>query len=195
MLETTSAAVSEPDLTHEHLARADSYLCATRDALLASTTDLSPEQWNFKPAPDRWSIAEIVEHIGLAEHRVHGIIEKMRDAPRCQDGGWQARMDEVILTEVPKRSSRVEAPEWMRPTDGHKDARVIEHFLQGRKRTIELLSASPLRGHVIPHPILGPWDGYQWLLAAGAHSARHTDQIREVKADPRFPRRPGEPGA
>jgi hypothetical protein len=55
-------------------------------------------------------------------------------------------------------------------------------------RTAELLSvARNLRGHVLPHPVFGPWDGYQWILAAGCHSARHTGQILEVKADPNFP--------
>jgi hypothetical protein len=30
-------------------------------------------------------------------------------------------------------------------------------------------------------------DGYEWVLTAGAHTDRHTRQILEVKADPRFP--------
>lgn len=50
-----------------------------------------------------------------------------------------------------------------------------------------LVEAPALRGHVIPHPFLGPWDGYQWILAAGAHGARHTAQIEEVKASAGFP--------
>jgi hypothetical protein len=35
-------------------------------------------------------------------------------------------------------------------------------------------------------------DGYQWILAVAAHSARHTQQILEVKADPKFPGRVNE---
>ena len=30
-------------------------------------------------------------------------------------------------------------------------------------------------------------DGYQWILAAAAHTERHTKQILEVKANPAFP--------
>ena len=34
---------------------------------LDSVKGLSAEQWNYKPAPDRWSVAECAEHIALSE--------------------------------------------------------------------------------------------------------------------------------
>ena len=30
-------------------------------------------------------------------------------------------------------------------------------------------------------------DGYQWILAAAAHTERHTKQVLEVRADEAFP--------
>jgi hypothetical protein len=50
-----------------------------------------------------------------------------------------------------------------------------------------LLITRRLRQHAVDHPLFGPWDGYQWLLAAASHGARHTGQLREVKADQNFP--------
>ena len=47
-----------------------------------------------------------------------------------------------------------------------------------------------LRGHGMPHPVLKTLDGYQWVLLIAGHSARHTAQIDEVKADPKFPKAP-----
>jgi hypothetical protein len=35
---------------------------------------------------------------------------------------------------------------------------------------------------------LGALDAYQWLLFTGAHNERHLGQMREVKADPKFPK-------
>ena len=35
---------------------------------------------------------------------------------------------------------------------------------------------------------LGPLDGYQWLVFIAAHTERHLAQLREVKADPKFPK-------
>ncbi|MFQ5696076.1 MAG: DUF1579 family protein, partial [Terriglobia bacterium] len=56
-----------PALTAQDLARAATHLEATRLGLLDATADLSEAQWHFKPAPDRWSVAEIVEHLALSE--------------------------------------------------------------------------------------------------------------------------------
>ena len=39
----------------------------------------------------------------------------------------------------------------------------------------------------MPHPVFGHWDGYQWMLAAGAHTARHVAQIREIQSTKGFP--------
>jgi hypothetical protein len=39
----------------------------TRDKFLQSIAGLSQKQWTFKPAPDRWSVAEVAEHIAVAE--------------------------------------------------------------------------------------------------------------------------------
>ena len=63
----------------------------------------------------------------------------------------------------------------------------MANFLDRREQNLQMLTPALLRGRVIPHPALGPWDGYQWLLAAGSHCFRHTGQIREVKEEPDFP--------
>jgi len=47
--------------------RAMQYLESTKQAVLDATAGLSEAQWNFKQAPDRWSVAEVMEHIAAAE--------------------------------------------------------------------------------------------------------------------------------
>src|SRR5689334_1550312 len=42
-------------------------LIRSRDSLIKETQNLTPEQWNFKESPDRWSINEVVEHICFYE--------------------------------------------------------------------------------------------------------------------------------
>jgi DinB superfamily len=176
-----------PELTADQIDRASRYLTETRDALVETTTDLSPSQWDYKPAPDRWSIAEIVEHVTLVETRIHAIVERMSDAPEPAPGWEPAAVDDFIIAQVPDRSSKSQAPGPICPTQRWSGPEALEQFLEKREQTTRLLASSPLRGRVLPHPVLGPWDGYQWLLAAAAHSARHTEQIREVKACQHFP--------
>jgi len=43
--------------------RAAAYLAETRENLVCSTRNLWRAQLQFKPAPERWSVAECLEHI------------------------------------------------------------------------------------------------------------------------------------
>src|SRR5258708_2952180 len=76
-----AAAVSS-DVTQTERDRALRYLADTRDNLKQVTKGLSDAQWKFKPAPDRWSIAEVVEHIAVVEDLVAtNILVKLAEAP------------------------------------------------------------------------------------------------------------------
>jgi hypothetical protein len=181
----TLSTSSERGLTTDEMARASSHLAATRDALLEVVNELSPSQWTFKPAPDRWSIAEVVEHLAIIEGRVHAIIGNISHAPEA--GDRQIENDEVLLKEIPNRTIRLKAPEAISPEGRWSGVEGLQYFITGREQTIQLLAVPLLRGRVLPHPVFGPWDGYQWLLAAGSHTERHCEQIREVKASLLFP--------
>jgi hypothetical protein len=169
--------------------KARQYLNETRDGLLAAVKGLTPEQWTFKPAPDRWSVAEIVEHITVVETYVNGLIEKLPQAPAPAADFKASEVDALILRKMADRSTKYQAPEAIQPTARWTPTEALDHFLAARRQNADSLQSNPdLRRHVIPHPAFGPLDGYEWILATAAHSARHTQQILEVKADPRFPR-------
>lgn len=187
MIDTTSPSSSELALTADQIAKASRHLSVTRDALVESVTGLTALQWGFRPTYESWSITENLEHLVLIEGRVHAIIGNMSSAPEAESAGKQSEMDEVILNEVPKRSTKVKAPEPVCPEGRWSGVEALQHFLSSRERTMQLLAAPLLRGRVRPHPLFGAWDGYQWLLATGSHTTRHTEQIREIKADANFP--------
>jgi hypothetical protein len=63
MVANSLSVVTYQDLSPEEAAEGSRYLAETRDALLDSTAGLSNAQCDFKPGPDRWSIAEIIEHL------------------------------------------------------------------------------------------------------------------------------------
>src|ERR1700726_1998145 len=62
------------DLTPADKEKALKYLETTRKNIEEATKGLSDAQWNFKSAPDRWSVAECVEHIAAAEDRLQGMV-------------------------------------------------------------------------------------------------------------------------
>ena len=77
-----AALASAQTLTPADRERAVKYLETTKQGVIDATAGLSEAQWNFKPAPDRWSVAEVTEHIAAAEDYLRGmIVEKVMTAP------------------------------------------------------------------------------------------------------------------
>jgi DinB superfamily len=180
------------DLTQEERNQAVKYLEKTRDGVFKATKSLSEAQWNFKPAPDRWSVAEVTEHIAAAEDYLMDHIRKnVLKAPARTEPADLKAIDALVLQQIPDRSHKVEAPEPLRPSNrfgSPKDS--LKHFRESRDKTIAFLKKTEdLRQHAVDSPVGKKLDGYQWVLFIAAHSERHTKQINEVMADPNFPKK------
>jgi len=78
-----AAAISAQELTQAEKEHALQYLESTRKDVLDATKSLSEAQWEFKPAPDRWSVAQVMEHIAASEDfiRVNLLQEKVMISP------------------------------------------------------------------------------------------------------------------
>jgi len=189
----TTAAPAPITLTAEERDAALKSLQATHDAFLQSIAGLSDKQWRFKPAPDRWSVAEVSEHIAVAESAIFSMVQsKIMTSPATPEKRAEvAGKDEIVLEKVPDRSHKAQAPEFLKPTNRWAtQADVIKAFEDSRRATMDYIRTTndDLRDHFFPHPLLGQMDAYQWILLISAHSERHTKQIEEVKADPNFPK-------
>src|SRR5205809_3905818 len=166
------------------------YLETTRKNIVDATRGLSDAQWNFKPSPFRWSVAQVVEHIAASEDLLRQIAEdQIKKAPPAPDRDLK-KTDDKVLEVIPDRSRKFQAPEMLRPRNqfGSPEA-ALKHFLESRAKTVELLNGTPdLRAHVVESGLLGKIDAYERILFIAAHSERHTKQLLEVKADPKFPK-------
>ena len=186
-----SAAIGAP-LEQGERDRAMSHLHATRKVFLDSVAGLSDAQWNFKPAPERWSIAECAEHIAVSDDSLFELIQQIMKSPAAPEKKAEARgKDEMILRMLPDRSVKAKAPEFLQPKrrwPNHAD--LIAHFKQSRDRNIAYIQTTEndLRSHFMNHPLLKTIDAYQAMLLLSAHCERHTLQINEVKADPNYPK-------
>jgi len=172
--------------------RALKYLETTRQGVVNATAGLSEAQWNFKPSPDRWSVAEVTEHIATTESYLRGmVIEKVMTAPPRPDGEDVKAIDDQVLAMIPDRSHKAQAPEPLKPTNHFGSGPgALKAFLESRQQTVDFLSShDDLRAHAIDSHLGKKLDAYEWVLFIAAHSERHTKQILEVKADPNFPRK------
>jgi uncharacterized damage-inducible protein DinB len=185
-----AAAARAQEVTQADKDRAIQYLEKTKQGVLDATKGLSEAQWNFKPGPDRWSIAQVMEHIAAAEDYIRGmVVEKVMAAPAVPDRDLK-KTDDAVMAMIPDRSQKAQAPEPLVPTNrfGSYDGS-LKHFVASRATTEEFLKTTPgLRDHAVDSPMNMKLDGYQFILLIAAHSERHTKQILEVKADPNYPK-------
>ena len=189
----TAVAVKAQDVSQADKDRALAYLESTKKGVVEATKGLSDPQWNFKAGPDRWSIAEVMEHLAAAEDMIRGMNQDqvMKSAPiPARDSAELQKIDAMVVAMVPDRSHKIQAPEPLKPTNRFGSPTDAEkHFLESRTTTEEYLkTATDLRAHAIDSPMGVKLDGYEWILLIAAHSERHTKQMLEVKADPNFPK-------
>jgi len=178
------------EVTQAEKDKALAYLESTKKDVLDATKNLSPEQWNFKAAPDRWSIAECMEHIAAAEDYIRGAVETGVMKAPAVPGRDIAAIDAGIIANVPERKNKLQAPEAIKPTNRFGSPQAsVDHFVESRATTENFLRSTPgLRDHAADSPTGQKWDAYEFILLIAAHSERHTNQIKEVKADANFPK-------
>src|SRR3954467_3194529 len=191
----TKAAIADSSstLTPEERNRALEYLKQTQKDFLASIDGVSEAQWKFKAAPDRWSIAETAEHIAVAEQRIWELVSgKIMKSPAAPEKRAEVKgKEEIILTKIPDRSRKAQAPEPLKPTGRWATREALaKEFESTRAKEIAYVTETKedLRSHFEEHPAVKTLDAWQWLLFNGAHCKRHTAQILEVKADPNYPK-------
>jgi DinB superfamily len=158
----------------------------TEALYLAKLENVSPEQAAFKPRPDRWSIAEIAEHVAIAEEFMYKLAADASTSTEESD----PRIDERIHRLAADRGRAFPAPEDVCPRG--RFASVTEStlaFRGARQRTIEYVEQTlpDLRRLRVMHPT-GNIDVYQNLLIGAYHPERHAKQIEEVKSSPGYPK-------
>jgi len=187
---SSAVAARAQELSQADRDKAIQYLESTKKDVLDATSGLTPAQWNFKPAPDRWSIAECMEHIAAAEDFILGNIENgVMKAPPAP-GRDVVAIDAGIIENVPARKTKVQAPGEIKPSNRFGSPQgSIDHFIASRAKTEAFVKNTPgLRDHAADSPAGSKWDAYEFVLLIAAHSERHVNQIKEVKADPNYPK-------
>lgn len=168
-----------------------SSLHASRKMFLDSIAGLTPAQWTFKPAPDRWSIAEVAEHLVVTEDEMRMWEQKTLAKPATTPSPDARSRDQEIYRQMLDRGAKREkAPKSLTPTGQFKTPEAAaDAFRAKRDATLDYVRTTQddLRGHVggSGENVL---DVYQLILVTAAHTERHVEQINEVKADPKYPK-------
>jgi len=177
-------AVAAP-LTDRERQRLIAHLDMTASWLTDEVTGLTPDQLAFRRAPDAWTILEVVDHLVVV-----GPIywQDLQAALRAPGGKKSPATDADILWYGIDRTNREKAipsevPNGLRDLPGGLDVHRKNHA-----RLVEYIKSTKddLRGHIVERQNC---DAYQWALLISTHEQRHILQIREIKADPAFPKK------
>lgn len=164
----------------------------TKANLLKEVNGLSDAQMKFKPGPERWSVADCLEHIAMSEKGLFEMQQNAMKQPANPDKRKDIKVkDEDLAKMIADRSKKFKAPEQLQPKGAFgTPAAAIQAFTEQRDKTIDYVknTSDDLRNHVADMPTGSAMDAYQILILLANHSGRHTKQIEEVKADPGFPK-------
>lgn len=144
---------------------------------------LSEERVNNAPIGEKWSIAQVVEHIALVENGIVRICTKLlgraRDGDRKSDGTIQIS-DDYINRSIAIVDAKLEAPDIVKPVTGKSVADSLNDLKATAQRLDEIrpmFEAFDSTDYKYPHPFFGDMSAAEWLVLAGGHKARHLRQI------------------
>lgn len=157
-----------------------------RRALLARLEGVPGERLVRRPTPDRWSVAEVLEHLARIESGVTRLLHaKGQTAPPADapapDAG--ALLTPEIGARVRDRSRRIEAPELVRPGGGVAPDEALRQLAAARERLLAAWASADraaLDRVVHPHPVIGPLTLRSWMALTADHEARHAAQVGEI---------------
>jgi hypothetical protein len=172
---------------HPHLAEVFVLLDESRSALRSAVASVPADARGRKPAADRWSVNEVLEHLALTEARfaaqVAGAIDQARAAGLGPEHEPRVPLDDVIRRRLVDRTERRQAPEAALPTGTLDEQAAWEALGRAHDRFRRaLIDAEGLALGTVyaEHRRWGALTPYQWAEVLAGHAKRHAEQIAEL---------------
>ncbi len=156
----------------------------TRDFTLEAARNLSEEEFTRR-VDGEWSVAEILEHLLIAETGTSKVIRKCLKENAGKLPPYPA--DDSDLSVRPPKTPSVqvtEAPAAAMPSGGIGKEELLSRAAECRRQmraSLEMLSGADPRAAEFPHVLFGSLNLYEWpwLLVLG-HERQHHRQIEGI---------------
>jgi len=188
----TPLFAADAHMTAEERMKVLNWLDESHKEFMAAIDGVTAEQWKWKPAPDRWSVGEVAEHIVLAEKLLWGAVQNAVNSPPNPD--WETKTKgktEFIERVMAPRLGKAQAPESIVPKGEMTPDDVRATFDKQREAIVKFARETDieLKQFTLEHPmpVFSTLNAYQWLIYIPLHTMRHDKQIAEVKATPGYP--------
>ncbi len=174
---------------HPRISEVLAHLDEHRAALEQAFAEVPVAIRDQRPSPDRWSVAEVLDHLAIIETRIAKLLTQQIASARAAGLGEDRDTSPVVPTlnmrRILDRSRPITASESSQPRAGCAAQESWKQLVEQREvlRSLVLSADGLALGEITaPHPVLGPINIYQWLVFVGGHEGRHTAQVREVAA-------------
>ncbi len=154
-----------------------------RRALLERVAGMEPDRITRRPAPDRWSIREIVEHLVLAERDIANDFRDLETFAAARPSLKDRILYRAVLF-VLRFRIRVKVPAPTLEPTGDRDLDELRATWDDNHArlhdVVTKLDRSASRRAIFLHPVAGPIDVPQMLRILELHLDGHTKQIEQV---------------
>lgn len=184
LVSVAATAVHAQPLTKGERQRLLAHLDFSENWINAEVAGLSKAQLEFRPSEKAWSIADVVEHLAIAEPQYW---KQLQDSVKAATVKKAEASDEMVLWYGIDRTNRQTTAEARTPKGGADPKASLDSFLKLRATMKDYARSTSDRMRDIQFLNSG-MDCYQWFVMISSHSQRHILQIREIKTDPKFPK-------
>ena len=160
--------------------------CSTTSRRDVAAT-IPADRFAERPVPDRWSAAELLEHLSRVESGCARVIAKRAAGARqsgiAVEGERGSMLGALDGRRVTDRSHKLVAPEIVAPAGGFTREAALDALARSRAEFMRAVSEAdglPLGEIRHTHVVLGELDLYQWILFVGQHERRHLPQLEEI---------------
>jgi hypothetical protein len=172
---------------HPRIAEVLGHLEAQRATLEQAVASVPPERRHERPAPDSWSVAEVLGHLAIVEGQITELLRARIASGRQRGVGAETSTTSVLssidMAPLLERRRKVMAGTNAHPPPGI-DAESAWAELVAKREVLRAVihDAEGFAFEEIgaKNPVLGPLNGYQWLIFLGYHEGRHAAQVREI---------------
>ena len=188
LMTASTALVQSASMTVLERQRLLSHLEMTAAWLADEVSQLTPAQLTFRRAPEEWSVAQVLDHLLVVAPIYWADLQGAVKAPA--DSGRSRTTDADMLWYGIDRTNREKAIPTEVPKGLVRDVQAaLAEYRNYHVRLVDYIRTTQddLRTHYVPRQ---GCDAYQWALLISTHEQRHILQIREIKADKRFPAAP-----
>lgn len=180
-----AAESADPHLSAEERAALLELLETSKAEFDTLVAGVEGEAWSARPAPDKWSVGEVAEHLLLAEGVIFDRARQALEAEPTAD--WPAVAAKVgradILGFTTDRGQQFQAPDGLQPKGEMSREEILARFAEARAATLAFVrdTRDPLKAHTSPNPVFDELNVPQWITFLAGHNLRHNQQIAEVK--------------